>query len=55
LRIIFTAENSSPKIRANYLIFEKMPNENNRPIGENSPNLVTLATKQLLDEMPATE
>jgi hypothetical protein len=27
--------------------FEKLPNENKRPMGENSPNLVTLVGKEL--------
>jgi hypothetical protein len=33
---------SSPEICASSVIFEKLPNANNHPIGENSPNLVTL-------------
>jgi hypothetical protein len=28
---------------ATFVIFEKPPKENNRPMGENSPNLVTLS------------
>jgi hypothetical protein len=31
------------KIWATSVIFKKTPKVNNRPIGENSPNLVTLA------------
>jgi hypothetical protein len=31
-----------PTILANSGIVKKLPEENNRPIGENSPNLVTL-------------
>jgi hypothetical protein len=31
-------------ICATSVIFIKLPKENNRPIGENSPNLVTLTT-----------
>jgi hypothetical protein len=30
------------KLWAIYLIFKKLPKVNNRPIGENTPNLVTL-------------
>jgi hypothetical protein len=33
---------SSPKLRAISVIFQKLPKANNRPLGENSPNLVTL-------------
>jgi hypothetical protein len=29
----------SPRLCATSVIFKKMPNENNNPIGENSPNL----------------
>jgi hypothetical protein len=35
-------ERRSPKIFDTSLIFEKMLKVNNHPIGENSPNLVTL-------------
>jgi hypothetical protein len=38
----FSDERSWPKISATALIIEKLPKGNNRPIGENSPNLVTL-------------
>jgi hypothetical protein len=30
---------------ANSLILQKLPKANNRPMGENSPNLVTLAAE----------
>jgi hypothetical protein len=33
---------SKPKCSATSVIFIKLPKVNNRPIGENSPNLVTL-------------
>jgi hypothetical protein len=36
-------EKSSPKLWAISAIFQKLPKANNRPLGENSPNLVTLA------------
>jgi hypothetical protein len=35
-------EKGSPKILATYVIFERLPRVNNRPIGENWANLVTL-------------
>jgi hypothetical protein len=35
-------EKSSPRICAASAIFNKMAKENNRPISENSPNLVAL-------------
>jgi hypothetical protein len=38
----FTVEKSSTKIWATSAMFEKLPNINSRPIGENSPNLVNL-------------
>jgi hypothetical protein len=37
-------EKSSTEIRATFVFFIKQPKENNRPKGENSTNLVTLAT-----------
>jgi hypothetical protein len=38
-------EKSTPQIRATSVISKKkLPKENNRPKGENSPNLVTLPT-----------
>jgi hypothetical protein len=40
--ISLTVENSSPKIRATIVIFKKLLKVNIRPMGENSPNLVTL-------------
>jgi hypothetical protein len=33
---------SSHKLWAIYVIFQKLPKANNRPLGKNSPNLVTL-------------
>jgi hypothetical protein len=33
---------SGTKIRATFVFFQKLPKVNNRPLGENSPNLVTL-------------
>jgi hypothetical protein len=38
----FTAVKSSPKILFTFVIYYKLPKVNNNPIGENSPNLVTL-------------
>jgi hypothetical protein len=35
-------EKSSPKICATSVIFKTLPKENNPPLGENSPKLVTL-------------
>jgi hypothetical protein len=35
-------EESSPKFLPTFVIFKKVPKVNNRPIGEISPNLVTL-------------
>jgi hypothetical protein len=32
------------------LIFKKLPGENDRPIGENSPNLVTMPTVYIFEE-----
>jgi hypothetical protein len=42
LCISVTEEKCSPKIYATAVIFKTLPKENNRPIGKNSPNLVTL-------------
>jgi hypothetical protein len=39
----FYRKKSSPKLWATSVIFEKLTEENYRPKGENSPNLVTLA------------
>jgi hypothetical protein len=39
----FYREKRSPKIRATSVIIKKLPKVNNHPIGENSPNLVTLS------------
>jgi hypothetical protein len=41
-------ENSSPIICAISVIFTKLPEGNSRPIGENSPNLVTLGRKSII-------
>jgi hypothetical protein len=35
-------QKSSSKIWATFLFLQKLPKENNRPLGENSPNLVAL-------------
>jgi hypothetical protein len=35
-------EKSSPNIWSTPVIFKKLPKENNHPMGENSPNPVTL-------------
>jgi hypothetical protein len=43
----FTADNSGPKIWDISLFFEKLPKESNRPIGKNSPNLVTMLASKL--------
>jgi hypothetical protein len=37
-------EKNSPRIFTTSAILNKLAKENNRPIGENSPNLVTLPT-----------
>jgi hypothetical protein len=42
----FSGKNSS-KILMTPVIFRKLPKGNNRPIGEDSPNLVTLVLGQL--------
>jgi hypothetical protein len=42
--IIFTVEKVTQKVS---VLFKKLPKESNRPIGENSPNLVTLASSAL--------
>jgi hypothetical protein len=39
-------EKSSPKMWPTFLNFQKQPKVNNHPLGENSPNLVTLIMKQ---------
>jgi hypothetical protein len=39
-------EKAARKIIGFFCIFQKLPKENNRPIGENSPNLVTLIAKK---------
>jgi hypothetical protein len=33
---------NSPKLWATSVIFEKLPKDNNRPLGENSPTVATL-------------
>jgi hypothetical protein len=40
--IIYEYEKSRTKMRATSVIFKKLSLANNRPLGENSPNLVTL-------------
>jgi hypothetical protein len=40
--ISFTEEKSCPRLWTNSVIFIKLAKVNNRPMGENSPNLVTL-------------
>jgi hypothetical protein len=40
--IIYTLGKSGTKIWATSVFFQKLPKVNNRPLGENSPNLVTL-------------
>jgi hypothetical protein len=40
--IILTVGKSSPKMRARLVIFQTVPNVNNRSVCKNSPNLVTL-------------
>jgi hypothetical protein len=44
--ILYNFGKSSTKIWTTFVIFEKLSNVNNRPLGENSPNLVTLALNQ---------
>jgi hypothetical protein len=41
----FPVEKSGPKIGAPFVVHKKLPKENNRPIGENWGNLVTVLTK----------
>jgi hypothetical protein len=45
--LTFTVENSTLKFWATSVIFKKLLKVNNHPIGENSPNLVTLLAKEL--------
>jgi hypothetical protein len=40
--ISFTEEKSCRRMWTNSILFIKLPKVNNRPMGENSPNLVTL-------------
>jgi hypothetical protein len=40
--IALTVEKISPHFWATSAIFNKLPKANNHPLGENSPNLVTL-------------
>jgi hypothetical protein len=40
--LLILREKSSAKIWAAFAIFKKLPKVNTRPLGENSPNLVTL-------------
>jgi hypothetical protein len=46
--IIITAEKNQPKVWATYVNFKNLPKINNHPLGENSPNLVTLLGTQRL-------
>jgi hypothetical protein len=43
-------EKSSPRIFATSAIFKKLPKGKNRPIGENSANLVTLLIYRICGE-----
>jgi hypothetical protein len=45
LYITGPTEKSSPEICANYVIYKPLPKVNNSPLGENSPNLVTLTVR----------
>jgi hypothetical protein len=45
--IIYNFGKSSTKIWTTFVIFEKLSKVNNRPLGENSPNLVTLLSNQI--------
>jgi hypothetical protein len=45
--IAVTVGNSSPSICATSVIFKRQPKVNNRPLGQNWPNLVTLPTREL--------
>jgi hypothetical protein len=36
-----------PQNVATFVIFKKLPKVNNRPLGENSPNLVTLFVRKI--------
>jgi hypothetical protein len=45
--LLFTVEKSCPQNWAASAIFKKLPKEKNRPLGKNSPNLVTLSTTHL--------
>jgi hypothetical protein len=40
---------------ATSVIFKKLPKVNNRPLGENSPNLVTLLQRPILNFAPRGE
>jgi hypothetical protein len=44
-------EKSSTIICANSVIFTKLPGVNSHPLGENSPNLVTLKVGHIIIEM----
>jgi hypothetical protein len=48
----FTVVESSSKIWATFVIYTKQPKLNNRPIGENSPNLVTLGCNHFYVSFP---
>jgi hypothetical protein len=40
--LLYQWNKSSPKLWASSVIFKKLPKEHNQPMGENSPNLVTM-------------
>jgi hypothetical protein len=46
--VAFSEDKSSLQIWATSVIFKKLPKENNRPIGNYSPNLVTLGKEHLV-------
>jgi hypothetical protein len=50
----FTVVTSSPKMLSTFVFYSKLPKVNNYPIGENMPNLVTLAScpNRRLPELP---
>jgi hypothetical protein len=53
--INFTVEKSSPIICATSVIFTKLPKVNSHPIGENSPNHVTLVDTKTFEIAVARE
>jgi hypothetical protein len=54
-QLLCTVVNSSLIIRAISFIFTKLPKVNSRPIGEKSPNLVTLISTKERRGQPAPE